>query len=812
MFDRMRQELRYAVRGLLASPGFFLVAVATLALGIGSVCAVYSVVDGVLLKPLPYPDAERIVHVERVQEPFGGPISKPLFQDWRDGTTDQFEALAALTGVVYNVAGDGEAERLRGYAVTPGFWQVIGLPAQAGRYFGDTEEASDEKVVVLSHALWQRRYGADPAIIGRDIVLNDASYRVVGITPAAQRFPGTADVFVPTWLPSDSRDRSTSYLSVMGRLKAGVEPSTARAATERVNVAAIRDNPGLYEGLGVRIVSMRDALVGDVTQPLLVLFAASALVLVIACANLANLLLARGSRRQRELAVRSALGAARSRLLRVVLVEAVIVAVIGGGAGIALAAGAVPLLLASAPGVLPGQSLLGVDLGVVVVCLVVSVAVVLLFSLLPAIRAAKVAPASAMQEEGRSGTAGRGRGRARSVLVTAEIALSLTLLVGAGLLIESLRHIGRIDTGVDTGHVLTAAFVPSVPPGDPGADFTEEYFRKVQALTPRLNAIIERVAAIPGVTAVGMSDALPLSGLDNASSDLELVGRAAATGGVAKAGASWRFASPGFFDTMGMHIVSGRNLTVDDQRNGEFPVSVLINETFARRHFADADPVGAQVTFLGGPKTIVGVVSDARQMGQEREPGIEVYLPHTQSIHAEYFLAMKVQGDPMAYAEQLRLALREVEPDMPVYAMRSMDDLAAAGIAMRRFNLRLMTVFSAVALLLAAIGLYGVIAYSVADRRHEFGIRLSLGANGPRLLGMVLKQGMTLVFIGILIGVVGAFALGEALSSQLVGVGQADPRVIGVVVALLAGVALIACLVPAFRASRVDPMVALRSQ
>ncbi len=812
MFDIIRNELRYAIRGLRTSPGFFLVAVVTLAIGIGSVCAVYSVVDGVLLKPLPYPNADRIVHVERVQEPFGGPVSGPLFQDWRDGTTEQFDAMGALTGVVFNAMGDGEVERLRGYAVTPGFWQVIGLPAHAGRYFGDVEEAGNERVVVLGHALWQRRYGGDPAIVGRDIVLNDTAYRVVGITPAAQRFPRTADVFVPTWLPGDSRDRDTSYLSVIGRLKADVDPAMARAAIEQVNVAAIRDNPERYEGLGVRLMTMRDALVGDVSQPLLVLLAASALVLLIACANLANLLLARGSRRRRELAVRSAIGAARSRLLRIVLVEAMIVAVIGGGAGIALAAGAVPWLLASAPGILPGQSSLGVDWGVVAVCLTVSIVVMVLFSLLPAIRAANVAPATAMQEEGRSGTAGYGRGRARSALVTVEIALSLTLLVGAGLLIESLRHIGRLDTGVDTGHVLTTAFVPSVPPGDPGVDFTADYFRKVQALTPRLNAIIERASAIPGVTAVGMSDALPLSGMDNASSDLELVGQAAPAGGVAKAGASWRFTSPGYFDAMGMRIVRGRNLTVDDQRIGEFPVSVLINETFARRHFADIDPIGTQVVFLGGPKTIVGVVSDARQMGYEREAGVEVYLPHTQSIHAEYFLAVKVQGDPLAYADQLRLALREVEPTMPVYAMRSMDALAAEGIAMRRFNLQLMTVFSAVALLLAAIGLYGVIAYSVADRRHEFGIRLSLGADGSRLIGMVLRQGMTLVLIGVLLGVIGAFALGRALSSQLVGVGQADPRVFVTVVALLAGVALIACLVPAFRASRVDPMVALRSQ
>jgi putative ABC transport system permease protein len=811
MFDTLKREFRYGLRGLFAAPGFLLVALLTLALGIGSVCAVYSVVDGVLLRPLPYPDAERIVTIRRVQHPYGGPVSKPVFEDWQQGTEGLFDAMSAMMGATVNLTGQGEAERLGAYRVSPGFWDVMGLPAQLGRYFGDEEERTGARTVVLSDRFWQRRFGGDPGVIGKDLLLNGQSWTVVGVAPAGLQYPGSTDLFMPAGLPAAAADRGSNSWFVMGRLAQGADAAQASAALESINGHLAATYPDAHEGLGARITPLLEATVGDVRQPLLVLLGASALVLAIACANLANLLLARGSRRQRELAVRSALGAGRGRLLRTVLIEAVLLAVSGGAIGIALAAVAIPALLASAPGILPWQGSLGVDAGVALVTLGVSVVVVVAFALLPALRAATTAPAGAMKEEGRGGAGGQRRSRARSVLVISEIALSLTLLVGAGLLIESLREIGRTDTGIDTANVLTATVtLPAIPDLSGGDDFEAAYARHTNAIAGPLDAIVERLSAIPGVLHVGVSDALPMSGMDNVSSDVELIGRAAPEGGAAVGGANWRFVNPGFFDALGIRIVSGRALAATDTRVGAWPDAVLVNETFVRRYLGDGDAVGSQVSFLGGNKTIVGVVGDTRLMGYERDPLPEVYMTHGHAVQAEFQLALKTAGDPMRLAEPVRAALRALDPDMPVRHLRTMDDLAAEGIARRSFNLKLMTVFSAAALLLAAIGLYGVIAYTVAERRHEFGIRLSMGATSGKLLSLVLAQGMWLAGIGLCVGIAGALALGRALSSQLVGVGSGDPGVLGTVLALLAFVAFLACLVPALRASRVDPVVALR--
>jgi predicted permease len=812
MFDTLTQDLRYALRGLLATPGFFLVAVATLALGVGSVSAVYSVVQGTLLKPLPYPDAERIVRINREQSPYGGPVSPPVLADWRAGTATAFESMAAFAEATVNLSGPGEAERIDAWRVTPEFWSVMDLPAQAGRYFGADEDAAGERVVVLGHALWQRRYGADPAIVGTDIVINNEAHRVLGVTPPAFRYPDANVAYLPTYLAAATPDRGSNYLSVVARLRPGIDLQQAGAALAQVNARLAAEYPDNNAGMGARLTPLPQLLVSAVRQPLLILLGAAALVLLIACANLANLLLTRGARRQGEMAVRTALGASRGRLLRAVLADAALIALVGGALGIAVAAAAVPVLLATAPDVLPGHSSPGVNLGVVGASLALALASVLAFALWPALQAASVQPAGALKEEGRSGAGGRARGRARSVLVVAEVALSLTLLVGAGLLIESLRQLGRTDAGVDTANVLTAAVIV---PGksdlfDP--DFETAYRQHTQMIAGRLDAIVERLAAIPGVEHVGLSDALPLSGRDNISSNVELVGREAPEGGPAIGGANWRFVNPGFFQALGIPVTAGRGLDRTDQRPGEFPNQVLVNQAFARRYLDGSDPVGQQVAFLGGAKTIVGVVGDVRMMGYDAQPVPEVFMAHGNAVLSEFHLALKVRGEPMAYAGQLREALRGIDPGMPVFQVRSLDELAADGAQMRRFNLRLMAVFSAAALLLAAIGLYGVIAGSVAERRHEFGIRLSLGASGRLLLGLVLRQGMVLVGIGMLAGIAGAWALGRALSSQLYGVGAADPAVIASVVLVLGAVALAACLVPAVRAARVDPVVALRSR
>lgn len=810
MFAALKHEAWQALRSLLAAPGFLIVAVLTLALGIGSVSAVFSVVNGTLLKPLPYPQAGDIVRLDREQPPYGGPVSRQLLDEWRQGAGAVFSTLGAFAGTTLNLDTSEGAERLNAYQVTPEFWDALGLVPQLGRTFGAAEEASGERVVVLSQAFWRQHFAGDPAIVGRQIVLSGRAHTVVGVLPATFRYPGETDVYVPTWLPLSAADRSTSYLSVIGRLAPGADLAAANAAMARVNANLTDAYPDDYARMSARIRPLSDVLVSNVRDPLLVLLGASMLVLLIACANLANLLLARGSRRQRELAVRAALGASRGRLLRSVLVEAVMIAAIGGVAGILVALVAVPLILSSAPDLIPNHGASGVDLRVIAVSLGTSVLTVLAFAVLPALRASRVTPAGALKEEGRSVSGSRRRGRARAVLVAGEVALSLALLAGAGMLIESLRQIGRADTGVVTEGVLTAALVVPLPPAVDGEDFTAEYVRNTQVMSGRLDRVIERVAAIPGVLHVGLSDALPLSGMDNMSSTIELVGQESAEGGVAKAGAQWRFVNPDFFAALGMRVKSGRALDARDARPGEFPNAVMVNETFARR--LGSTPIGSQIRFLGSEKTIVGVVSDSRLMGADQAPIAEVYMSHANAVQNQFLLAVKVQGEPMAYAESLRRSLRDLDPAMPVFRLRSMDDMAASGLELRAFNLRLMSVFSAVAVLLAVIGLYGVIAYSVAERRQEFGVRLSLGADGARLIGLVMRQGMGMVLAGIGVGLVGALALGRVLSSQLYGIGAADPVVLGSVAALLAGVAALACLVPALRAARVPPMEALRNE
>jgi len=665
--------------------------------------------------------------------------------------------------------------------------------------------------VVISHGLWQRRFGGDPAVLGRELVLNGRAHQVIGITPESFRYPGDTQIFLPAYLAETSQGRGNNFLMVIGRLAPGASVEQLGASLAAVNARLSEEYPDTNAGLSARLTPLPELLNSRIEQPLLILLGASALVLLIACANLANLLLVRGSQRQRELAVRAAMGAGRSRLLRVVIAESLVIALSGGLAGVALAAAAVPALLSLAPDIVPSHAAPGMNPAVVGVSLLVAVATVLLFSLWPALRMASTPPGMAIQEEGRSGAGGRQRSRARSTLVAVEVALSLTLLVGAGLLIESLRQIGRIDGGVATESVLTAAVVVETVPAIPGEDVFDWYRRHTQVLAPALDAMLERVGAIPGVVAVGVGDALPLSGIDNSSSDVRIVGREPVEG-QPQPGANWRFVSPGLFDALGMRIVRGRNLEAGDQRVGQLPVQVLVNETFVRRFLDGEDPIGRQIAFFGEEhKQIVGVVNDTRLFGIEREPVPEVFMPHSNATQGQHYLALKVRGEPMAYAEQLRRALREVDPNIPVFDVRSMDQLVAGTMQMRRFNMSLMAVFSGVALLLAMLGLYGVIAYSVAQRRHEIGIRMSLGAAPGSVIGMVLGQGMRLVGIGLALGLVGAFALNQVIASQLYGVAPTDPGVILVVLLLLGGAAAVACAIPAARASRVPPMTALRN-
>ena len=814
MVGSVGSELRLALRSLARQPGFLVLAVLTLALGVGSVSAIFSVVNGVLLKPLPYPDAERIVRINKYQPPFTGPVSRFVVADWREGSREVYSALAAFHDDVATLTGSGEPERLAIYRVSPEFWEVMGLAPLHGRYFGQDAERSNERVAVISHAFWQRRFAGDPEAVGSQLVLDGVAYQVVGVTPSVFRYPANTELYLPTYLPSSTRGEGNSFLSVIARLAPGVSVEQADAVLESINVGLAERDPPNHTNLQAQPVALPELLTSGVREPLLILLGASALVLLIACANLANLLLARGSQRQRELAVRAALGAGRRRLLRTVLAEALLIAAMGGALGIAIAWAAVPLLLASAPQLLPSHSAPGVDGMVVGASLALSLATVLVFGLFPALRAGRVQPAGALQEEGRGGSGGRGRARARSALVALEVALSLTLLVGAGLLIESLRRVGEVDVGVDPAQVLVASIVLPSPPEVPGEDPDDTWQRLGTHYAARTAPLLERLGALPGVRRVGLADSVPMGGGSTVNSSITIAGRDLPTSSANLPWAMWRFANHDYFTALGIPLRRGRLPQDTDVQPGQWPSTIVVNETFVERYLGDVDPIGQQVgnVFEGPPKTIVGVVADTRLFGRENDAPPEVYLPVEILPMGPRQFALQVDGDPAALVEPVRRALREAGgQDMPVLSVQPMSEVLSSGTELREFNLRLMLVFSVVALGLAAIGLYAVIAYSVAQRRQELGIRMSLGADAGRVVGLVLGQGMRLVLAGLVLGVGGALLLGRVLSAQLFGIASGDPWVILSVSVVLALVAVLACLVPAWRAARVPPMEALGS-
>jgi predicted permease len=804
-------RFRQAVRGLLAQPGFFATATLTLALGVAALAAIFTVYDAVLLRPLPYADAARLVDVVRNQPPVHhSPVSRPVFEEWRDAGAKVFDAFGGYVVETLNLTGAGAAERLSVCAVTPGFWSVFGQPLALGQAFGADEESGHARVAVLSDALWRNRFNAAPDIVGRDIELNGEKYRVTGVTAASFAFPEEAQVWVPTWLPDSTAGRGMNFLSMVAKLAPGASLAGANQALAPIAAWEARKFPDAHAGLTAEVRSLQASLTGRVGQPLAMLLAASALVLLIACANLANLMLARGQARQREYALRRALGADRAAVMRAVLAEAAIIAVLGAAIGLAVAQPAVAGLMRLAPDLLPATAVPSIDWRVIAIVLVAAFAALALAGLAPALRATRADPADTLRGSGHDTGSTRGQSRLRAALVAAEIALALTLLCGSTLLIQSLRHLDQVDTGIDPSNVLTARIALPVPPQHPGEEFLDWQKRVKLALAPRLDAILERVQSLPGAARTGLVDSLPVAGGGGSNGMFSLPGHDIPA---TQALVEHRFVSPDYFHTLGIPLEAGRLLDAHDAAEPGFGSHVLVNQAFVDRYLDGkaASAVGLQISVLDGTmKTIVGVVGSARQFGLDRVAAPESYYPIAGWAAGSFSLVVKVDGDALAFAEPLRRALKEVAPDMPVFQVRTMDEATRSTTAMRRFNLSLMSVFAMLAIALAAIGLYGVIAYAVGQRRREIGLRQAIGARAADIRRLLLGDGLRMIIPGLALGALGAIALDRLIAAELYGVGAIDVLALAAAAALLAAIALAACAVPSLRAARVSPMEALR--
>jgi putative ABC transport system permease protein len=795
------QDLRYALRTLSRSRGFAAAAILTLALGIGANSAIFSLVNGVLLRPLPYPAPEQLMTIWGFYPSTGrSTASLPDFHDWRERSRS-FSDMAAVYGTLFTITSGGEPEQLAGSRVTANFFRMLGVEPALGRGFLPEEEqvGGNDDVVVLSHGLWQRRFGSDPSIVGRQVELNSRPYTVVGVAPANFRLLQSVDAWAP-FRADTGGNRRSEYLEVYGRLKPGITPAQAQAELSGIARQLAAEYPETNASwTTLEVLPLKEFQVGDVRRALLVFSVAVGLVLLIACANVANLLLARAAAREREIAVRVALGAGRWRLMRQLLTESTLLAVIGGLAGVALATWAVDGLRVGAAGMLPRMDEVRVDGAAVAFSLGLSVLTGLLFGLVPALRVGSGMVHDTLRE-GTRGAPGTGVARALSGLVLGEVALAMVLLVGAGLLVRSFAELTRIDPGFQSKGVLTFGII--LPP----AKFPEP--EKLPALYDR---VLERMSALPGVSAVGLGNNLPMHGASYITFSIE--GRVPPP----DVGEDLQpFAvSPGHFRTLRIPLRSGRLLEPTDGPTA--PYVAVVNEELVRRFLPGRDPLGARIAFGDGSDstawmTIVGVVGNVAQEDLAAKPYPQIYFSVAQAPRRSLWVSLRTAGDPLALAGAVRRALASVDPALPLRDLRTMDDRVAENIAQPRLSVAVLALFAGIALLLAAVGLYGVLSYAVAQRTREIGIRLALGADGGAVQRLIVRQGMQPALLGIAVGLGGAFALTRLMRSLLYGVSAADPLTYAGVALFLGAVALAAAWMPARRAARLDPISALRAE
>lgn len=805
---RLAQDVRQALRLTTRRPGFSAVVVLTLAIGIGATTAVFSVVNAVLLRSLPYPEPERLVLLRGVPVP-GGDRSKvstsSSYPDFRDirATATAFSSLSALrTRLATLTAPDVPAEQLPITEVTADFFRTMGVAPARGRGFvADDARPGATPVAVLSDALWRGRFGGDPGIIGRTVAIDDVSYTVVGVAPPGFDFPRDTPLWRAFQPDSSAEHRGMHMLTVVGRLAPGVSPRAAEAQVRTIAAALRARYPVDDYARSARLEPLRDVIVGPVRTALLVLFGAVSLVLLICCANVANLFLARTAARQREIALRSALGASGGALLRQFVVESLVLAVAGGALGLLVAHGAVRALVAAAPRQIPRAAEIGVDGSTLAFAIGVSLLVGLVFGVAPVAWLAR-APSRPALDDGARGTVGGGRGRrARPLLVVVEVALATVLVVGAGLLAASFRQLERVDPGFDPHHLLAVTLNLPARSYDSHAKVVD-YYRQAA----------ERVEAIPGVERAAIGYDHPLE--PGWTSSFTIAGRAAPPAGQ-EPEARVRPVSPGYFRTVGVPLLAGRDISPQDVVGS--PGVVVVNEAFARLHFPGQNPIGAhllrQPWWPGMPSDfeIVGVVADERFLGPTTPPDPATYFALAQFEFGQAYLMVRTAGDPSASIPAIRRALRAIDPRIPLDQIRPMDDVLSSLVAAPRFNGALLGLFAVIALLLAALGIYGVLSHAVTLRSGEMGVRMALGATRARIVLLVVRQGMTLAATGLAIGLAGALIASRALRGLLFQVSPTDPPIFATVAVVLAISALVAAWLPAHRASRVDPAVALRS-
>jgi putative ABC transport system permease protein len=810
MFADLSQDVRYGARMLLRNPAFTAIAVLALALGIGANSAIFSVVNTLLLRPLPYRNPGQLVVIWENATHLGFPKNTPSaanFLDWQKQST-VFAGMGAFAERSFNLTGVGEPERLDGRRVSANLFDLLGVKPVIGRNFVPDEDKPGTKVALLNEALWKRRFGSDPGVIGRSLSLNGEPYMVVGVLPSSVRLPAFGNWRDQVWVPlafsgEEAASRGNHYLEVIGRMKPGVTVPQARAEMETIAARLAQQYPEDNVRIGSVVNPLHEEIVGNMKPALLILLGAVAFVLLIACANVANLLLARAAARHKEIALRLALGADRTRLTKQLLVESVMLSLLGAVVGLVLAYAGLRVLTQFIPPDVAHAEMIAIDARVMGLTLIVAVVTGLIFGLAPASQAAHSNINDTLKEGGRDSGAGPRGKRLRSVLVIAEVAVSFILLIGAGLLINSFMHLRNLDPGFRADHLLAL-----------NVDLSETKYPDNPRRVAFFDEVVRRVQALPGVRSVAVAGNLPFT-YNGDSMPIGVEGVPDPTPDQ-HPDVIFRAVGPGYFSTMAIPLVRGRDF--NDQDSLDANLAVVVSEKTAKYYWPSADPIGKRIkngnTTSDSPwRTVIGVVKDVRQNDFVAEPKMQMYFTYRQlrSLMPNA-LIVRTAIDPLSLATAVRNAIWAVDKDQTVANIDSMEHVVAGAVARQRFSMLLLAIFAGVALVLAAVGIYGVMSYSVAQQTREIGIRMALGAQRSDVLRMTVKQGLRLVAFGLAIGLVAAFILTRVMASLLFGISATDPLTFISISLVLLAVAILASYLPALRATRVDPMIALRAQ